>query len=60
VVYLRTDNAPYFAQMLEIFDKAPGFKKTTAPADLLEIQTDFERDFRARGLETFQVAYARV
>lgn len=59
-VYLRTDNAPYFAHMLEIFDKAPAFRKTSAPADLLEIQTDFERDFRAQGFETLQVAYARV
>ncbi len=56
-VYLRTDDAPYFAQMTEVFDAAKGFEKIQTPAELAELLTDFERDFHARGVKTLQAAY---
>ena len=56
-VFLRTDDAPYFSQMTEVFDAATGFKKIETPAELAELLTDFERDFRARGINTRHAAY---
>ncbi|HEV2327928.1 MAG TPA: tRNA (guanosine(46)-N7)-methyltransferase TrmB [Verrucomicrobiae bacterium] len=56
-VFLRTDDAPYFAQMIEVFDAARGFEKIETPAELAELLTDFERDFHARGIKTRHAAY---
>ena len=58
-VYLRTDHAEYFQQMNEVFQANSGFAPASAPPDLLEVRTDFERDFNARGYPTFQAAFAR-
>lgn len=49
-VYFRTDHADYFAQILEVFGAMPGFRPVTTPSDLLQLQTDFERDFVALGI----------
>ena len=57
VVYLRTDDAKYFAQMIEVFDGAKQFEKVETPASLLELMTDFERDFRAKGISARHAAY---
>jgi tRNA (guanine-N7-)-methyltransferase len=56
-VYLRTDNAPYFSQMTEVFDAAKEFEKMETPAELAELHTDFEREFHARGIKTLRAAY---
>jgi tRNA (guanine-N7-)-methyltransferase len=56
-VYLRTDDADYFAQMVEVFAADQRFVPCPTPADLLKIETDFERDFHARGIPTLQAAY---
>lgn len=56
-VYLRTDNAPYFSQMTEVFDAAREFEKIETPAELAELHTDFEREFHARGIKTLRAAY---
>lgn len=56
-VFLRTDDAPYFAQMAEVFDAAKGFERTETPSGLAELLTDFERDFHARGIKTLRTAY---
>jgi tRNA (guanine-N7-)-methyltransferase len=57
VVYLRTDDADYFAQMNEVFDAANFFEQTETPAELLEIKTDFERFFNAQGIPTLHAAF---
>ena len=57
-VFLRTDDAPYFAQMTEVFGAAQGFERIETPADLSELLTDFERDFHARGIKTRHAAYS--
>ena len=56
-VYLRTDDADYFAQMTEVFDAAKEFDKVETPASLVEIKTDFERDFNTQGIPTLRAAY---
>jgi len=58
VVYLRTDNADYFAQMTEVFAAATGFLQTETPTELAALLTDFEKEFQARGVKTLRAAYA--
>jgi len=60
VVYLRTDDADYFAQMLEVFAASRFFKPIETPAELALRLTDFERGFLARGVQTQRAAYARI
>jgi tRNA (guanine-N7-)-methyltransferase len=57
VVYLRTDDADYFAQMNEVFGAGKEFSKVETPSELSEVLTDFERDFNARGIPTLRAAY---
>jgi tRNA (guanine-N7-)-methyltransferase len=57
VVYLRTDNAPYFAQMREVFALAPFFQEAVTPAELAGTLTDFERMFNRKGIQTLRAAY---
>ena len=59
-VYLRTDDADYFQQMTEVFAASGEFQKAETPAELAELPTDFEREFRARGNQTLRVAYQRA
>lgn len=56
-VFLRTDHADYFAQMMEVFSASPYFSPVEAPAELLAVRTDFEVDFHAQGLPTRQSAW---
>lgn len=56
-VFLRTDDADYFAQMNEVFGAAGEFSKVETPVALAEITTDFERDFNAQGIPTLRAAY---
>ncbi|HEY3760779.1 MAG TPA: tRNA (guanosine(46)-N7)-methyltransferase TrmB [Verrucomicrobiae bacterium] len=56
-VYLRTDDADYFAQMTEVFGAAKNFRKIETPDTLAGILTDFERDFNAKGIPTLSAAY---
>jgi tRNA (guanine-N7-)-methyltransferase len=57
MVYLRTDDADYFSQMVRVFDASSSFRKVTTPAALSLIVTDFERTFHLRGVPTLGVAY---
>jgi tRNA (guanine-N7-)-methyltransferase len=57
IVYLRTDDTDYFAQMTEVFGASKEFKKVETPAELTEVLTDFEREFNARGIPTLRAAY---
>jgi len=56
-VFLRTDDADYFAQMREVFGAAHEFVLTDTPPELAEITTDFEQEFNARGIPTLRAAY---
>ncbi len=60
VVYLRTDHANYFAQMLEVFGGNKNFAPIDTPRDLAEVTTDFERGFVANGIATNRAAYRKV
>jgi len=57
VVYLRTDDRDYFAQMTEVFAASPEFAAVATSGGLAEVLTDFERDFNARGIPTLSAAY---
>ncbi len=57
VIYLRTDDADYFAQMTTVFTENPVFHAVETPAPLAEILTDFERNFQAKGISTLRAAY---
>ncbi len=59
VVYLRTDDPDYFAQMCAIMQENPHFRAIETPAALCAIVTDFERDFQARGVAAFRAAFQR-
>jgi tRNA (guanine-N7-)-methyltransferase len=58
-VYLRTDDADYFEQMLAVFAARSHFHPVQAPAELTSVMTDFERDFLERGIATLSAAYQR-
>jgi tRNA (guanine-N7-)-methyltransferase len=56
-VYLRTDDADYFGQMVQVFEASTIFREIETPASLSALQTDFEREFNARGIDTLRRAY---
>jgi tRNA (guanine-N7-)-methyltransferase len=56
-VWLRTDDANYFAQMTEVFAAQSSFEPVETPAELSAVVTDFEREFNARGVPTLRAAY---
>lgn len=60
LVYLRTDDEDYFAQMLAVFAGSSSFKAVETPAELTAVVTDFERNFRARGVKTLRAAYEKA
>ncbi len=57
VIYLRTDDLDYFAQMREVFAADRRFVEVATPAELMAVITDFERGFQARGVATNRAAY---
>ena len=59
VVYLRTDDEDYFAQMVSVFAANPAFRLAETPAELSAVVTDFERNFLARGVATLRAAYSK-
>lgn len=56
-VYLRTDDEDYFQQITEVFGASREFEKVETPPELTELLTDFEREFRERGIQTLRAAY---
>jgi len=56
-VYLRTDDADYFAQMREVFAADQRFRLVETPEVLASTITDFEREFQARGVATLRAAF---
>ena len=59
-IYLRTDDAPYFAQMTEVFAADKRFEKIETPPALAAVFTDFEKGFHARGIHTLRAAYQLI
>jgi tRNA (guanine-N7-)-methyltransferase len=59
LVYLRTDDHPYFAQMIDVFGRNEDFEKVDTPPELLAIVTDFERNFHLRGVATNHASYRK-
>ncbi len=59
-VYLRTDDADYFAQMTEVFGANKMFETVPTPDRLAAVLTDFERGFNAKGIVTNRAAYRRI
>jgi len=58
VIYLRTDDAPYFAQMRRVFGEAgASFQEIPTPSSLAGLLTDFERSFNEKGVQTLRAAY---
>jgi len=60
IIYLRTDDEDYFSQMTGVFAASNIFKKIETPIELAELQTDFEKDFCARGISTLCAAYESI
>jgi len=60
MVYLRTDDADYFAQMQETFIANQRFQLVETPEALASVITDFELDFKAQGIATLRAAYRLV
>lgn len=59
VVHLRTDDQPYFTQMIEVFGNNIAFEKMDTSPELLSVITDFERNFHLRGVATNHATYRR-
>ena len=59
IVYLRTDNEDYFKQMLASFKENPKFGEVETPSELSAFITDFERNFKLRGIPTLRAAYRK-
>jgi tRNA (guanine-N7-)-methyltransferase len=59
VIYLRTDDADYFAQMQAVFAANASFRAVETPEELRAVITDFERNFHARGVATLRAAYVK-
>lgn len=60
IVYLRTDDGNYFQQMLSVFAASAAFRAVETPLELSELLTDFEADFRKRGVQTRRAAYQLI
>jgi tRNA (guanine-N7-)-methyltransferase len=60
IVYLRTDDAPYFDQMTSVFAAAREFRAVETPPALASILTDFEEGFVARGIATRRTAFEKA
>ena len=56
-LYLRTDDADYFSQMLGVLGASAAFEAVATPEELSGVLTDFERGFQARGVPTLRAAY---
>jgi tRNA (guanine-N7-)-methyltransferase len=57
LVYLRTDDRDYFDQMLAVFRADQSFQPVETPPELSGQVTDFEADFRSRGVATLRAGY---
>jgi len=56
-VFIRTDDASYYAQIQAVFGANAKFEPTQMPEDLNALLTDFEQEFTAKGVETLRASY---
>ena len=56
-IFFRTDDENYFKQILAVFGAATGFREVRTPDELMDLATDFEREFQQRGVGTLRVAF---
>jgi len=56
-VFLRTDDADYFAQMQDVFGASSVFSPADTPGELADVLTDFEAEFAAQGRPTRRAAW---
>ena len=56
-IYLRTDDADYFAQMIGAFETNAKYRSVETSAALQTALTDFEREFESRGVATLRAAF---
>ena len=56
-VHLRTDHPDYFEQMRQVFAPRPVFREAPVPDQLTALETDFEREFVARGIPILRLSY---
>ena len=47
----------YFEQIIEVFAASPQFRPMPTPPELVQLRTDFEKDFEAQGIKTLRAAY---
>jgi len=59
-LYLRTDDVPYYEQMLEVCGEADGFESVETPKELAAVVTDFEEQWTAEGKPTQRAALRRI
>lgn len=56
-IYLRTDDADYYSQMVRVFDGCAAFQKVETEPTLAAVITDFERNFHLRNVPTLAASY---
>jgi tRNA (guanine-N7-)-methyltransferase len=59
-VYLRTDDKPYFEQMVGVFAASAEFRPAKASKELTGVLTDFEREFQKKGIPSLIATYQRI
>ena len=59
-IFLRTDDLDYFEQIQAVFAASPKFCKVETPPELAGLLTDFETEFRAKGIQTRRAAYEAI
>lgn len=59
-IYFRTDNVPYFEQLLHVFQGDPEFLPIDTPDSLSSIKTDFESHFNSLGIPTNYAAFTHT
>jgi tRNA (guanine-N7-)-methyltransferase len=59
-VFVRTDDANYFEQIVTVFSADSRFEKVETPRELCEFLTDFEREFQAKGIKTLRTAFRKL
>ncbi len=59
-VYVRTDFAGYFEQMMKVFQAHKGFRTAETPDELASVTTDFEKVFNAQGIPTLRAAFQKT
>jgi tRNA (guanine-N7-)-methyltransferase len=60
IIYVRTDDANYFAQINKVFAACACFGETETPDQLAATLTDFERGFLKRGVKTLRAAFRKI